>query len=115
VKIGGCEYLPDGTRIQHTRCWPCQTGQCPGGLHTWADADDVAHALATGQPDPSQSKCGCACADGPVLAAEPLDDIDDASFDDMACPVCGSDAACGYDSEGRALIHALSGDDGEAA
>lgn len=23
------------------------------------------------------------------------------------CPVCGSDDACGYDSEGRPLIHAL--------
>lgn len=116
MRVGGCEYLPDGTRIQYARCWPCQTGQCPGGLHTWADPDDVAHALKTGQPDPSQSKCGCVCADGPVLAqGEPHDDWSDEFSDANECPVCGADGACGYDSEGRALIHALPIDDEEPA
>lgn len=36
--------------------------------------------------------------DPPALLAEP-------------CPVCGSVGACGYDAEGRALIHAVEDED----
>lgn len=47
-----------------TRCYACQFGECldPPAWHTWAEKDDVEHAKATGQPDPSQSRCGCSCA-----------------------------------------------------
>lgn len=29
------------------------------------------------------------------------------------CPVCGGITACGYDQEGRPMIHAVSSDEGE--
>lgn len=37
----------------------------PPQWHTWAAKGDVEHAAKTGQPDPSESRCGCACADAP--------------------------------------------------
>lgn len=94
--------------VHYAMCWDCQTAQHPGGLHGWADANDVKHALATGQPDPSQQRCGCPCTDGPVLDVGPIEpDFDEISIDADPCPLCGERGACGYDSEGRALIHAL--------
>lgn len=36
-------------------------------------------------------------------------DLDEGIVTD--CPVCGADGACGWDDEGRALIHSLSSDD----
>ena len=54
-----------------------------------------------------------------VLAGPPQWDDEDAGPDiDVAiratpCPVCGEAGACGYDSEGRALIHAVGDDDEE--
>lgn len=46
------------------KCWACQFGQHfdPPEWHTWADEDDVSHALATDQPDPSGGRCGCPCS-----------------------------------------------------
>ncbi len=37
------------------------------------------------------------------------DDIDSLNAD--PCPECGSTGACGWDSEGRPMIHAIRGDD----
>ena len=34
-------------------------------------------------------------------------DLDDTTNQDKPCPLCGEHGACGYDAEGRALIHAL--------
>ncbi|WP_280357118.1 hypothetical protein [Nocardia otitidiscaviarum] len=50
--------------VCYAKCWPCQFGehQNPPRWHTWADDDDIAHAKATGQPDPTTSRCGCHCA-----------------------------------------------------
>jgi len=48
-------------------CWECILGQCPGGVHTWADLDDIAHAETTGQPDPSDQRCGCDCTNRPAI------------------------------------------------
>lgn len=111
-RAGGCEWFSDGTRIQHTRCQDCMWGQCPGGVHDWADQDDIDHALATGQPDPSGQKCGCVCADGPLLGDLEFEpDGEDVSDSLSECPICGSSGACGYDNEGRALIHALGVED----
>lgn len=47
-----------------TRCYACQFGECqdPPAWHTWAEKDDIEHAAATGQPDPSKSRCACSCA-----------------------------------------------------
>jgi len=92
--------------VHYARCWPCQLGgPCPGGWHTWADAEDIEHALKTGQPDPSDKRCGCPCSEGPVI--EPVEpDPDMESLDAPPCPVCGEQGACGYDAQGRALIHA---------
>lgn len=48
-----------------TRCESCQFG-ChydEPTWHSWAGPEDVAHAKATGQKDPSGSRCGCVCAE----------------------------------------------------
>lgn len=46
------------------RCTPCQFDEHvdPPAWHTWAEREDIDHAAATGQPDPSTSRCGCYCA-----------------------------------------------------
>ena len=41
-------------------------------------------------------------------------DLDDRSHLLIPCPVCHSIEACGYDSEGRPLIHAFNFDDEES-
>lgn len=52
-----------------------------------------------------------------VLGASPTWDADDSGPDlDIAistipCAVCGESGACGYDAEGRALIHATEEDE----
>lgn len=37
-------------------------------------------------------------------------DLDDPTVLDTPCPVCHSTTACGYDSEGRAMIHVVEGE-----
>jgi hypothetical protein len=51
-----------------TRCYGCMFDQHhkPPKWHSWADSEDVAHAEATGQPDPRKSRCGCVCAQEPL-------------------------------------------------
>jgi hypothetical protein len=46
-----------------TRCEPCMYGQHyqPPAPHPWAGPEDIAHAAATGQPEPT-GNCGCHCA-----------------------------------------------------
>lgn len=34
----------------------------PPQWHTWAGPEDIEHARATGQPDPTTGRCGCPCA-----------------------------------------------------
>ena len=61
--------------VCYTKCWSCQFGEHASEWHTWADGDDVAHALATGQADPSSQKCGCYCQkDAPPAGVERADD-----------------------------------------
>jgi hypothetical protein len=50
--------------ICFTRCEPCQWGQHyeEPTWHSWAGPEDIDHAKATGQKDPSGSRCGCNCA-----------------------------------------------------
>jgi hypothetical protein len=43
--------------------------------------------------------------------AEELEDIETPTLVGSPCPECGAAGACGYDTEGRALIHALSEED----
>jgi len=57
------EEVPAGAIICWTKCWPCMFGSHDPTWHTWADVDDVFHAAATGQRDPSVSKCGCYCCE----------------------------------------------------
>ena len=47
-----------------TRCEPCMFGQCfdPPKWHSWAGPEDLEHAAATGQPDPSDKPCACLCS-----------------------------------------------------
>lgn len=47
-----------------TKCEECQAGSHydEPTWHGWAGAEDIKHARATGQPDPSNSRCGCYCA-----------------------------------------------------
>lgn len=49
----------------------------------------------------------------PVEEPPDLDDLDDFDNQYSVCPVCGSNTACGYDSEGRALIHAIEANSNE--
>lgn len=42
---------------------------------------------------------------GPESADDP--DPDQLPLELTPCPICGESAACGYDGEGRAFIHAL--------
>ncbi len=75
------------------------TNQHPGGAHGWANLDDVEHAAATGQPDPSDQPCGCPCVDDPPADADMVypfpcpacgtvhDDLD--GFGVLFCDVCG--------------------------
>ena len=107
VKVGHCIHYPDAI-LTLTACWPCQLNHCPGGWHTWASTEDVEFALAANQPDPSGEKCGCACADGHELDDEP---VEVEPLNAGPCPICGADGACGYDSDGLPMIHALSGED----
>lgn len=101
-------YLIDGQNVcayTTARCDCCMFGQHPGGLHGWAGIEDIEHAKATGQPDPSNQKCGCDCTDGPVLD-QPEPDVEVDTFSDLEpCPICGEHGACSYDSEGRPLVH----------
>lgn len=100
------------------KCWPCQFGQCPGGPHGWADADDIEHAAKTGQPDPSEASCGCPCVndaprepDGPDSDDYGPGEVPLSSLD--PCSECGEMGACAWDSEGRPMVHVPSegGDD----
>jgi len=90
--------------VHYARCWECMLGSHPGGWHTWADDKDVIHALKTGQPDPSEKVCGCDCRLRDP-EPEPVFDPDEAGLD-APCGECGELGACGYDSEGRPMIHA---------
>lgn len=103
---------PSGMIIHYTRCWACQTMQCPGGWHGWADSTDVEHALNTGQADPSGQKCGCRCADGPVLDVEPDTDDHDSLWENP-CPICDATGECGRDDLDRPWIHTYDPDDDE--
>jgi hypothetical protein len=47
--------------ICYSKCWSCMFNEHAKGWHTWADGDDVAHALSIGRPDPSDQRCGCYC------------------------------------------------------
>lgn len=46
-----------------SRCWTCMFDQHydPPTPHSWADDEDIAHAKATGQPEPT-GNCACRCA-----------------------------------------------------
>jgi hypothetical protein len=86
--------------VCYTKCWPCNFNQHPVGVHDWANA------ATTGQPDPAGQVCGCWCAGGPVLDPQPDEpDWVEVRYRDEPCVTCGEVGACGYDAEGRALIH----------
>ena len=74
---------------------------CPEADERDAMSDDEfwAHvAKNLGMPDPDDLPDW----DGPDL---------DVAVSREPCPTCGADGACGWDSEGRPLIHATEGDD----
>lgn len=108
IRAGACEWINPLMKIQYASCWACRFGSCPGGWHTWADADDREFAAERGRPDPSDQKCGCVCADGPARE-DPEPEWD--SLERHPCPVCGEPGPCAYDTEGRALIHATTEED----
>ncbi|MFJ3839430.1 hypothetical protein ACIPY6_28540 [Streptomyces sp. NPDC090054] len=49
--------------ICYAKCDACQWGQHydEPTPHPWAGSDDIEHAAATGQPEPT-GNCGCYCA-----------------------------------------------------
>ncbi|GAB3251782.1 hypothetical protein GCM10027456_26040 [Kineosporia babensis] len=86
------------------KCWACMLLQCPGGPHGWAsDEDRLAARLVARDPDqsPADGPCGCPCVN-----EEPEEPEADESLSLDPCPVCESTTACGYDTDGRPLIHA---------
>jgi len=98
--------------VHFAHCWPCMLGQHPGGWHTWADTEDMEHAAKTGQPNPSTAVCGCDCR---LRDPEPEPEYDSDEFgDNLPCAECGEVGACGYDAEGRPMIHATWLDDDES-
>lgn len=110
----GCDDLTFASAgvagVHYARCEPCMWGSHPGGWHSWAGPDDIEHARATGQPDPSTRRCACDCvAEEPNRSELELDP--DASLEVLPCPVCGEPGACSYDSEGRPLIHTYNDDE----
>lgn len=48
-------------------CYACKFGYCPERWHSWADQDDIEHALSLGKPNPSDRRCNCPCADAPKV------------------------------------------------
>lgn len=94
-----------GAVVCYAKCWPCSHGQCPGGDHRWADAEDIEHAVSIGKPETAEGRCGCPCATGPALDDAP-EDVETVSIDGPPCHLCGAEGACGYDPEGRPYIHA---------
>lgn len=105
------DAIKNGTAIVcYSKCWPCMLGQCPGGVHPWADTEDIEHAANTGQEDPSAGVCGCPCVDEAPIEHEPDRELPRVDFGG-ACPLCGEAGACGYDTEGRPLIHAIDDED----
>lgn len=109
---GSVVGMDTGVIVCLTRCVPCQFQQHPGGPH-WADDEDRAHAAATGQPEPT-GQCGCHCTADPPYEMEPDGpDLDFVPLSAGPCSICGEHEACGYDNEGRALIHALGWDEDE--
>jgi hypothetical protein len=56
--------------VCYARCWSCMFGHCysPPKPHPWAGAEDVEHAQATGQPEPT-GNCACSCANPKVVTA----------------------------------------------
>jgi len=99
----------DGSvRVHYARCEPCMFGQHDGGPHDWAGPEDIAHAKATDQPDPTGQPCACRCTKEPPRGPE---ELDFESVDQGVCDLCGEVGACAYDTEGRPLIHAQGGDD----
>lgn len=49
--------------VCYAKCEPCQYGSHydPPKVHGWAGTEDIDHARATGQPEPT-GRCGCRCA-----------------------------------------------------
>lgn len=97
-----------GVMVCLAKCSPCTFGQCPGGEHRWAEAEDLEHATSIGRPETAEGICGCPCAKGPVLDDGPdrPDVVELVSLDGPPCHLCGAAGACGYDPEGRPYIHA---------
>ena len=115
-------YVSGGhIRVCLNTCWSCKADHhhTPPTWHTWADADDIWGAAQMGRPDPSTSRCGCPCADPDAPQPDWGDDepdLDDygpdggvESYTQEPCPVCEATGACGWDVEGRPLIHAMEG------
>jgi hypothetical protein len=92
--------------IHYARCDYCTTGQHPGGEHPWAGPEDFDHAAKTGQSVQSlEGICGCYCTSEPVREIEEPTEVELESLTTDPCPTCGEAGPCGYDAEGRPMIH----------
>lgn len=100
--------------VHYARCEECQCGSHypKPTWHSWAGYDDIDHADATGQADPSGQRCACPCVDTPGFCAEHAypepEIIEVVSLNSEPCGECGEVGACGYDAEGRPMIHTTS-------
>jgi hypothetical protein len=103
-------------------------GQHVGGEHEWiSEPEDETWLRETNAklaefglpPMPREDmKCACKCVTDLSMAPDAPDegppDMDMESITPFPCAICGEAGACGYDQEGRPMIHSLRNeDDGE--
>lgn len=90
---------------QRDACWPCWAQIAFGEEDATRDHDWIMDGARCGV-------CGAHKAPPPDETGEEPDDQPE-QIDAVPCPMCGQPGACGYDEQGRALIHAIPADDGE--
>jgi hypothetical protein len=103
-------------KVPASHCWSCLLGQHPGGAHPWASDEEDEKTIADLNQDlkimglppltEQQRACKCGCTKDSSYADQGPPDMDQESLTSTPCTVCGAHGACGYDAEGRALIHA---------
>lgn len=119
---GEPERQPVLGRTVSLNCWSCLLGQHPGGLHPWSSDEEDEAYLARLQRDlkalglpaltEEQMACQCTCTQDESYADDGGPDLDGpVSIHATECPVCGEQGACGYDNEGRPMIHTLAGEE----
>ena len=116
VMAGDCSWWPTDREgfdaMPDSPTWPCRRIKLNGRVLDDEDERTILALLgpAANAEDFRPFRCGLA----PDANLEPADGVDEWAPDEpepslSICEVCGSEAACGYDTEGRPWIHASPG------